>query len=121
MAAIALAVGLGCAAATWFGHGPLSQRWPAAVIAAMFFLAGLNILLGNKGRIPTLFGSLIVAGLSSMAFLAAFGPGPISGGIPFIPTAWNRLIGKSLFALGGCICAAFALWGLRQVFKSVRK
>lgn len=84
--------------------------WAVVVAGVVFGLAGVSLLTEPKGRAANLLAGLVLAGLSSLGFFAAFGPGPIEGGIPLIPTAWNQALGRGLFLGGAILTAAFALW-----------
>jgi hypothetical protein len=111
-----LAVGIYCLAAF------LVERNVALLAVALIFaLAGVQLVAGMKGRVSALMGGLVCAGFSVLGFLAAFGHGPIEGGIPFLPHAWNQKIGKFVFGGGACISAMMAIYFLRQSLKPKSK
>lgn len=100
---------------------PFARRWHLLVVAAIFLLAGVGLITNAKGRAAALMGGLLCAGLSSLGFFAAFGPGELEGGIWFIPAAWNQLLGRIVFGLGACLCAAMAFWGFYRTVKPGKK
>ena len=100
---------------------PFSTRLLLLVVTAIFGLAGVQLVTGVKGRASAFMGGLVCLGLSVLGFVAAFS-GRVSGGIPFIPDAWNQTGGKLAFGLGACITAAMSFYFLRQALKpSIKK
>jgi len=117
MGLIALAVGIGCSLPGFLQHGPPGQRALVFVVAGIFTLAGLQILTGAKGRLGALMGTAIAAGLSLMMFVAAFGPGKVRGGLPFLPDSWNQHLGRFAFGAFGVLAGFMALYWLWQAMK----
>jgi hypothetical protein len=75
--------------------------------------------LDEKGALSWIVGAIVALGFAVFAFLGAWRwKGGWSGGIPFIPHAWNQIIARSLFALGGLLATIGAISLLR---KAVRK
>lgn len=72
-------------------------------------------------RIEPLAGGLICAALSVLGFYAAFGEAGPSGGIPLIPASWNQAIGRAVFAVGGLITGALALYAFYECLQPARK
>lgn len=108
---IMIGVGLGLAVVVLACPQEDLPSWPAFVAAMIFFLAGLATATGVKGGLGYTLGGLICAGMASLGFFAAFGPGKIEGDdIPFIPFAWNQMLGRIGFGVGASLTAAFALW-----------
>jgi hypothetical protein len=95
--------------------------WPGLVAGVLFFLAGMQIIAKLKGRLGTALGGVICAGLASLGFFAAFGPGPVEGGIPLLPAAWNQALGKTAFGGGACLVAALAVWCFYRAAKPGKK
>ncbi len=117
MGLFALLVSIGCSLPGFLRHGPAGQRALVFVFAGVFALAGLQILLNSKGRVAWFIGAAIVAGLSTLAFVAAFGPGKISGGAPFLPPELNQKIGRFAFGAAGVAMGAVALFSLWRAIK----
>jgi hypothetical protein len=85
--------------------------WPGFIAGVIFFVAGLATATSVRGRLGFTLGGLICAGMASLGFFAAFAPGKVEGdNIPFLPEAWNQVLGKIAFGVGACFTAAFALW-----------
>ena len=61
--------------------------WPVFVAGVVFFLTGMVIVTEVKGRLNSALGGVICAGMASLGFFAAFSPGRVEGGIPFLPAA----------------------------------
>ncbi len=95
--------------------------WPVVVAGLLFVLAGLTLVTNIKGRPAALLGCLIMAGLASLGFFAAFGPGDVGGGIPFLPSAWNQRLGRIAFGAGACLTAVCALLAFYQAVKPDKK
>ena len=113
--------GLAVGAAPWLDTKPVPNREAVIVAGAVFFLGGLQLVTGAKGRGSFLMGGLVCAGLSFLGFWAAFSKGPVSGGIPFIPYAWNQTLGKTLFGGGALLTAAAAAWFLAKALKQANR
>jgi hypothetical protein len=92
-------------------------EWIQSVVGGMFALVGVQLIIAIKGRVSALMGALICSGFSALGFYAAFGHGPIEGGIPFIPDVWNQKIGRILFGGAACLTALMAIYFLRQAWK----
>ncbi len=105
----------------FMSHRPNSERWVLLPASGVFFLAGLSLLVAVKGKWADFLGALILSGLSTLGFYAAFGSGEIAGGIPFIPSAWNQGIGKIAFAFGACIVGAVAIWSFGRAIRPRRQ
>jgi hypothetical protein len=93
------------------------QRWLMILAAGIFSLVGLQLITAAKGRLSALMGGLVCAGLSSLGFVAAFSHKPLQGGIPFIPAAWNQMLGHGLFGSGAVLTAAMALFFFVRAIK----
>jgi hypothetical protein len=57
---------------------------------------------------------VILVGLGGTGLWIAVWGDAISGGIPFLPAAWNDRIGRVAFAGGGLICFGLAGLALRD-------
>jgi hypothetical protein len=44
----------------------------------------------------------------------------VTGGVPFLPDAWNQALGRGVFGLGGVITLAIAVLAIRDIRPSVR-
>ena len=92
-------------------------KWLAYAGAGIFAVVGLQLLIGAKGRLSFLLGGLVCAALSAMGVCVAFSKGAVSGGIPFLPSAWNQRFGHVMFGLGGLLTGAMALYFFVRVIK----
>jgi hypothetical protein len=100
---------------------PFSTRLLLLVVTVIFGLAGVQLVTGVKGRASAFMGGLVCLGLSVLGFVAAFSHGGVSGGIPFLPAAWNQMVGKVAFGIGACLTAAMSFYFLRQALKPSHK
>jgi hypothetical protein len=94
-----------------------TANWPAAVVAAMFFLAGVQVIANFQGRGGALVAAGVCAGFAALAMLAVSDSGGIRGGLPFFPSAWNRKLGQIVFSLGALMAAAMAVAFIYQALK----
>jgi hypothetical protein len=103
-------------------HGrSANQDWLPMVVAAIFALAGLQLVTAIKGRLSALMGGLVCGGLSSLGFYVTFSHEQLEGGVPFFPTAWNQAIGHTMFGFGALITAAMAIYFLVRAIKPGEK
>jgi len=72
-------------------------------VAAILFLSGIQLLLAVTGRFSYLLGGCVLAIFSCCGFFIAISGGTVQGGLPFLPTAWNQLLGHIMFGIGGII------------------
>ena len=91
--------------------------WPAVMAGAILFLGGLGTVTGVKGRLASTLGGIVCAGMASLGFFAAFGPGDVEGGLPFLSAAWNQGLGRIAFGGGACLVAAYGLWFFYRAVK----
>ena len=100
-------------------HAP---PWVISLCGAVFFLAGLSLLAGEKAHINSLIGALIGGGLGAVGLWVAFQGSAehMSGGIPFVPRSVNIGLGRVMFGFGGLIGVLILLLGLRQFRKGPR-
>jgi hypothetical protein len=98
------------------------------ILLALLFVSGIWAMilslfkLDEKGALSCVVGSIIVAGIAVMFFVVAWREKDgWSGGIPFIPRAWNQVIPRLLFALGGLLAAIGAFSLLRRAVRKHRK
>lgn len=117
-----LMLAVGAFISTGFFVGPAGPDpgWVLLVAAGIFLLVGIQLVTGAKGRVSSLMGGLAFIGFSVLGFYVAFGPGPIAGGVPFFPAAWNQKLGKILFGVGACFTAMAAFYFFRQAWKPNR-
>ncbi len=95
--------------------------WPALIAGMLFCLAGFAVLTGVKGRLSSGVAGVICAGMATLGFFAALGPGELEGGIPVLPAAWNQELGRIAFGGGACLTAAFSLWWFYRAVKPCKK
>ena len=96
-------------------------------------LLSLFILCGVWGIVSSIFGldadsawswvvgAIVAIGFAGFAFLLAWQEKDFRGGIPLIPTAWNSVIARLLFAFGGLLGVVSAVVFLRKAIKKFRK
>jgi hypothetical protein len=95
------------------------------IFLALLFVCGIWAVmlslfkLDEKGALSWIVGAIVAFGFAVFAFLVAWRwKEGWSGGIPFIPHAWNQIIARLLFALGGLFATVMAVVFLR---KAIRK
>lgn len=84
-------------------------------------LSSKATLQPGQTRFSTLVAGIICAGLSALGFYIAITGKRLGGGIPFIPDAWNQIVGRVFIGFGACITALMAVFALRQALRSNRK
>jgi len=122
---LGLGVGLTLATVIMPGWVPPDKKWPVWVIVGLFVVTGSHIVLATTvksegvSRISGWTAALLYTGFASLGFWVALNPHlTLQGGIPGLPPAWNRLMGRLLFGLGGLLTAGSAIY---FVVRSCRK
>src|ERR1043166_1336533 len=87
-----------------------NQRRLMLIASSIFGLAGLPLLTAATGRFSAMLAGLACLGFSFLALFAAFTHDKLSGGLPFIPEGWNRMLGYALFGFGALITGAMAIY-----------
>jgi len=78
--------------------------------------------LDADGALSWIVGAIMAFGFAAFAFLVAWTVTEgWSGGIPFIPAAWNQVVARSLFAFGGLLALVSVVVFLRKALKRYRK
>ena len=100
----------------------------ATILLGLFLLCGVWAVavslfsLDTDGALSWAVGALTAAAFAVFAFLVAWRePDGWSGGIPFIPAAWNQAAARILFALGGLLPLISAVVFLRKALKRFRE
>jgi hypothetical protein len=98
------------------------------IFLALVFVSGIWAVilslfkLDEKGELSCIVGAVMAIGFAMFAFLVAWRwKEGWSGGIPFIPHAWNQVIPRLLFALGGLLATIGAVSLLRRAVRKHRK
>jgi len=96
-------------------HAPM---WVVAVGGTIFILAGFMILLGQRSRFTNLLASLLCACFGCVgAWISLFAPPQdFSGGIPFMPDAFNLILARWIFGLGAAMSFAISIFAFRQFY-----
>jgi hypothetical protein len=119
---------------TWFGglilcalptmifllpHRPMPP-WAMALLW-LFMVYGLWMILTSvfkvRAKVTWFFLGVTLAGFGIVALLVAWDPGRFSGGIWFIPDAWNQGLARVCFTIGGLIFMAISFAFFREAFK----
>ena len=107
-------------------HDSLGLPW--LVFLALLFFCGVWTVILSAFRLDTdgaffwLGGAIVALGLAVFAFLMAWHEvDGWSGGIPFIPAAWNQIVARILFALGGLVALLSAVVFSLIAYKRLRK
>ena len=95
------------------------------IFFALVFVSGIWAVilslfkLDEKGALSCLVGAVIAIGFAAFAFLVAWRwKTGWSGGIPFIPSSWNQVIPRLLFALGGLLAM---MGSVSLLLKAIKK
>jgi len=105
-------------------HGDLPV-W-VVVLLSLFILCGVWALISSIFRLDAdsawswLVGAIVAIGFAGFAFLLAWKETDFRGGIPFIPTAWNSVVARILFAFGGLLGVVLAVASLRKAIRKFR-
>ena len=99
---------------------PAENEWMILAAAALFFLCGIQLLTGVKGRLSYLLGGTVCALFAALGFYFAFTNRTLSGGVPLIPAAWNQTISHLLFGFGAVIAAGLAVYFLTKAIRPAR-
>jgi hypothetical protein len=70
-----------------------------------------------SNRLGALIALLFCAGSAVLSIWIALTGQPVSGGLPFLPHAWNQGLGRLAFGVGGLTCLALARLALRDVVR----
>ena len=98
-------------------HVASRQRQLMGLVAVIFALGGLQLVTQATGRWSAVMGGVVCAGLSTLGCHVVFFGGPLGGGIPLLPDAWNQVFGKALFGVGIVLTAAMASWFFSRAIK----
>ena len=100
----------------------------ALFLLGLLFISGLWAVamslfkLDENGALASMASAVMALGFAGLAFLVAWREKDgWSGGIPFIPQAWNQAIPRLLFALGGLIATFCGISLLRRASRQRRK
>jgi uncharacterized membrane protein YiaA len=116
--------------ALWLAQHEVSPRevplqWEG--VLALFFVWGVWIFvaglfnIGPDSALSYFAGSIIAALFAVVTWLFAWRQkSGGNGGIPFLPDAWNQIIGRLMLALGGLILAIAALAFFRTAMRKRR-
>ena len=100
----------------WKGFLALFFVW-----GVWMFVAGL-FNIGPDSALSYFAGSIIAAFFAVVVWLFAWRQTTGgSGGIPFIPDAWNQIVIRLVFALGGLLLAITAVAFFRKAMRKRRK
>ncbi len=102
----------------WMDPSVQPQRvWLMVAAAAVFFVAGIQLMTGVKGRFSGVLAAISCTILSAVGFSVAFTSEPVEVGLPLIPAAWNQDVGHVLFGIGALITAATAIYFFVTAFR----
>jgi hypothetical protein len=99
----------------WYDEslGPVNRL--LMILGAMsFMLAGIQLAWGVTGRWSNVLASLACAAFAVMGLVVAVWGGSLEGGIPFVSSGSNQLLGHVLFGFGALLS------GLGAVYFAVR-
>lgn len=93
--------------------------WVILACGAIFFLTGIMIKLGDRGRWSDLLaGFLILAFALVGGWIAVFGAGEkMSGGFWFASRETNISIARLVFGFGSLICLAISAYAFRRFLR----
>ncbi len=98
------------------------------ILLALLFVSGVWAVilslfkLDEKGELSCIVGAVMAIGFAMFAFLVAWREKKgWSGGISFLPPAWNQVLPRLLFALGGLLATIMAASLLRKAIRNHRK
>jgi len=107
-------------------YGEVPLEW--LIFFALVFVSGIWAVilslfkLDEKGELSCIVGAVMAIGFAMFAFLVAWRwKEGWSGGIPFIPKAWNQAIPRLLFAFGGLLATIGVASLLRKAVRKHRK
>jgi hypothetical protein len=105
-------------------HKPVPLEWLAAL--ALFFIWGIWMFLSGlfkadaESAVSYFAGSVITAIFAAVLFLfALLAKEGWSGGIPFIPAAWNQIVARLFVAFGGLISSVASVACFRKAVKKL--
>jgi hypothetical protein len=71
-------------------------------------------------RIGAIIALLFCAGSGVFSLWIALTGQPVTGGLPWLPHAWNQLLGRVVFGVGGLTCFGIGWLALRDVVRPGR-
>lgn len=110
------------------GWGPLKLQdneapgWVVSIAGAIFTLAGVMILFGEKSEYNNLMAGVLIAMMGIVgAWVSIFGADEnISGGFSFVSSETNFTFARILFGIGAIICYAISIHAFRLHFRNRR-
>lgn len=69
----------------------------------------------GQNRIGAFIALVFCVSCGVLALWIAITGQPVSGGLPFLPRAWNQVLGRVVFGVSGLVCFALARLALRDV------
>lgn len=109
-----------------FGWGPVQLQeneapgWVVSIAGAIFALAGVMILIGEKSKYNHVMAGILIALMGTVgAWVAIFGADEnISGGFSFVSAETNFTFARILFGVGAILCFAISAHAFRLHFKN---
>jgi hypothetical protein len=103
-------------------HKALPLQWQGFL--ALFFIWGIWMLISGllradaEGALSYFVGSFITAVFAAVVLLMAWlQKDSWSGGIPFVSSAWNQILARSVVALGGLLLAITSVAFFRKAVR----
>ncbi len=72
----------------------------------------------GHNRIGAFIALLFCVSCGVISWWVAFTGQPVGGGLPFLPHAWNQMLGRVVFTFSGLACFALARLALRDVLRT---
>lgn len=94
-----------------------NRRWLMAAVAAVFSLAGLQLVTQARGRLSALMAGTVCALFSALGLYVAVSGEPLGGGLPFIPGSWNQVVGHALFGFGAVVTGGMSAYYFKEALK----
>ena len=97
-------------------HAPL---WVIFLCGVVFLLGGAMLLVDRNSKFNALCASLLLLVMGVIgAWVALLGPAAgFSGGIPFLPQAYNVTLARWVFGLGALVSFMMLVYAIRTLLK----
>ena len=97
-------------------HAPL---WVIFLCGVVFLLGGAMLLVDRNSKFNALCASLLLLVMGVIgAWVALLGPAAgFSGGIPFLPQAYNVTLARWVFGLGALVSFMMLVYAIRSLLK----
>lgn len=99
-------------------HAPM---WVLFLCGTVFLMGGAMILIDRNSKFNALCAAILLVGMGAIgAWVAVLGPSAgFSGGMPFLPSEYNVIFARWVFACGALVSFLMSAYAVRTLLKSL--